>query len=346
MKKVLLGIVVLVLVLVLAIQFNILRLPRTWKANPPSVSTTTAALPGDTELPTGVGTKSNGGTSPILAGKSVMLSFVFGGVKRSYVLHVPKGYDGSKKYPLMLSFHGNGGSGVGQETKSGFSTVADAHSFLVAYPDSDPNYKEGGQWKLLGANNDIDFSKALIAAVESRYSIDASRIYVSGFSMGGGITQALACSYPSKLAGFAVVSENLKDNFASRCDPSVPISAVFFHGTADTVSPYAGGANGLNGTITWSSQKTTEFWVDKNGCSTPPATERFPDTLTDGSKVTDTKQVWTGCRAETSVTFYTIEGGGHAWPGGTPSKNNQVGPASTGLNASLVIWQLLSPMRR
>jgi polyhydroxybutyrate depolymerase len=31
-----------------------------------------------------------------------------GGLKRSYLVHVPRSYDGSKPYPVVLAFHGGG----------------------------------------------------------------------------------------------------------------------------------------------------------------------------------------------------------------------------------------------
>jgi polyhydroxybutyrate depolymerase len=34
-----------------------------------------------------------------------------------------------------------------------------------------------------------------------------------------------------------------------------------------------------------------------------------------------TRTAWPGCTAQTEVTLYTIEGGGHAWPGADPAKN-------------------------
>ncbi|HEY4522776.1 MAG TPA: hypothetical protein VJK73_00175 [Candidatus Paceibacterota bacterium] len=286
----------------------------------------------------GGGSGDDGGTSTV-SGKSITLSLIFGGIQRSYILHIPTGYTTSKKYPLMISFHGNGGSGLGQELKTGFDAVADASGFFIAYPDA-----VSGTWQLAGRTNDIDFAQSLLTAIESNYSIDASRIYASGFSQGGGVAQGLTCTVPNKIAGMAVVSENLSQKMAGLCNPTVPVTAVFFHGTADPVSLYEGG--NYKGGNTYSSLQTAEFWVKANGCSSSPDTMPFADTLSDGSRVTNTKQVWTGCGGGVTVTFYTIEGGGHAWPGGTPSKKTEVGPRSTGVNASQVIWNTLSSMRR
>lgn len=243
----------------------------------------------------------------------------------------------------MVVFHGNGGTGAKMENTTGFSPIADANGFFAAYPDSNPNYAQGAQWQITGTgSDDLAFSLKLIAAIKASYSIDASRVYISGFSEGGGMVEALACMASDQLAGAADVSENLGPGVATRCKPAKPITFVFFHGTADPVSYYDG--SNYKGGNTYSSQKTAEFWAGKNGCNMTPTKTTFADTLSDGSKVTDNKQVWSGCSLGASVTFYTITGGGHAWPGDTDG--GKYGPSSVGLNASQIIWQILSAARR
>jgi polyhydroxybutyrate depolymerase len=279
----------------------------------------------------------------VAPGESGTRALAFGGAERSYVIHVPAGYDASTPYPLLISFHGNGGTGASQESKTGFSELADANGFIVAYPDSNPDYKEGGQWQLTGKGNDIDFTLALITALQKAYSIDSSRVYLAGHSEGGGLTHALACTHTGTFAGFAVVSTNLNDTIAGACHPSMPITAIYFHGTKDPVSYYEGG--NYKGADTWSAPETAEYWVKADGCSGQPSSTSVSDTLTPGGATTDTKQVWGGCLGGTSVTFYTVEGAGHDWPGGTPSNKSQLGPHAN-LPASQIIWDTLSKARR
>ena len=49
--------------------------------------------------------------SPALPPGDSMQTVQVGGVSRSYVLHVPPAYDGSKPVPLVVDFHGLAGSG-------------------------------------------------------------------------------------------------------------------------------------------------------------------------------------------------------------------------------------------
>jgi len=295
------------------------------------------ATPGSTSeqkpgFATGGSSSASGSGVP---GKSTTLSLTFGGAERTYILHTPSGYDRSKRYPLMISYHGAGGTGAGHEQKTGFDAVADENGFFVAYPSA-----VQGDWKITGGSNDIEFSKALIGAIESSYSIDSSRVYVSGFSAGGGMAQAMACVATDTIAGMAYASNTLGPKKAEQCKPPLPITIVGFSGTADVGSE----ADPRNN---YSSQQTAEFWVSQNGCATTPIITHFPDTLTDGRKVTDTKQVWSGCKNDVTVTLYTIKGGGHAWPGGVPSENEtDIKVGSADLDASRVIWDTLGVYRR
>lgn len=280
-------------------------------------------------------TASGDGVSSVSPGASATLSLTFNGVERTYILHVPAEYDTAKKYALMISYHGEGGSGLGQEQKTGFDVVADKNGFLVAYPSA-----VKGDWQLTGSGSDIEFTKSLIAAIEQAYSIDSSRIYVSGFSAGGGVAMALACAATDKVAGMAYASNTLGSRKVQQCHPSLPIATVGFSGTKDVGSD----ADTRNN---YSYQQTAEFWATQNGCNATPAVSHFPDTLTTGAKVTDTKQVWGGCKNGVTVTLYIIEGGGHAWPGGVASRNEtDIKVGSTELDASTVIWDTLSVYKR
>src|SRR5438067_1468350 len=63
---------------------------------------------------------------------------------RTYELHVPAGLTGTQ-VPLLLSLHGAGSNGTQDESFTGWSGFADAHEFIVAYPDARPN-SGGGVW--------------------------------------------------------------------------------------------------------------------------------------------------------------------------------------------------------
>src|ERR1700735_2016739 len=58
-------------------------------------------------------------------------TFRWGGLTRTYTVHVPPG----PPFGLVLNLHGSGGSGNGQQGLTDFDAVADANNLLVLYPD-------------------------------------------------------------------------------------------------------------------------------------------------------------------------------------------------------------------
>jgi polyhydroxybutyrate depolymerase len=268
---------------------------------------------------------------------STTLTLSYQGDTRDSVIHLPAQYDPAAAYPLMLVFHSNGGTGAAMERISNFDTVADQSGFIVAYPDS-----VGAEWVLSGQNSDVGFTMQLIQSIESAYHVDPTRIYVSGYSQGAGLAQQVGFCDPTVVAGVADVAENLNPGWQSVCRPSAPLTYVEFHGTGDPISPYYGGSS-ATGTI-YSSQQTATTWAQVDGCPniTYPASTTFPDTLSDGSSVTDTLEAWGSCAQNTTVAFFTITGGGHTWPGGAQNGSQTNGLVSEGLNGSGAIWQILS----
>ena len=117
------------------------------------------------------------------------LMFVHDGIERQYDLYVPAGYDGSTSVPLILDAHGWRYSSTSQKLLSGFDRIADAENLLVVYPQG-----TGNSWNIESkccppaSNDGIDdlvFMLALIATIKSEANIDSSRIYATGYSLGG-----------------------------------------------------------------------------------------------------------------------------------------------------------------
>ena len=273
-----------------------------------------------------------------IAGQNGRYTLVVGGVPRTFIVHVPSGYDKTAR-PLMIVYHAAAGSGANMQKTTGFDAVADADSFFVAYPDNATQ----GEWNTSGPTNDITFTKAMIQFIEQQYRIDPAQVFASGFSAGGNFVQVLACTMADWFAGFGNVSGALDSRIYGNCVPTRPTTAVLFYGTADPIVPYDGDYSSPV-RPEYSAQQSAQFWAGLNGCQSAPSTTPFADTLSDGSSVTDTLESWSTCAAGTSISFYTIDGGGHAWPGSTDTAADRAsfGPTSQGVDASQVIWQILS----
>src|SRR5436853_379018 len=61
-------------------------------------------------------------------------SLEVGGRKRAYLVHVPKSYDGSRPFPVVLAFHGGGSNAEQMARFCGLSDKADQAGFLAVYP--------------------------------------------------------------------------------------------------------------------------------------------------------------------------------------------------------------------
>jgi polyhydroxybutyrate depolymerase len=272
----------------------------------------------------------------LAAAQSTLMTLTFGGQYRTYVLYVPARYQAGHAYPLMLVEHGDHGTGQQMEATTGFDALADAEGFFVAYPNS-----RGPDWIFQGANNDVEFNAAVVGAIEGQFSIDPSRIYVSGFSDGGRMATVYACHQPAgnAVAGLAVVANDENTKLEASCNGQPPIPTVLFHGTADPISPYDGNRSEV------SAPATAAYWAGFDGCSSRMWQATRPDELSNGQTTTDSDQAWVRCSNGVSVSFYTINGGGHSWPGSVSKVQNPVpatGPVSMGLDASKIIWHTLS----
>lgn len=112
------------------------------------------------------------------------------GKERKYILYVPDNV--SENPPLVFSLHG----AAGHDTdRSPFRTsVADSEGCIVVYPQGNDQFFPvfGGYipgWNSTGeANEDTEFFKAIIKAVDEEYDIDLDRVYCCGFSNGGMMT--------------------------------------------------------------------------------------------------------------------------------------------------------------
>src|SRR6266567_6640825 len=133
------------------------------------------------------------------------------GVKRTYRLHVPVGYDAAKPWPLVFVLHGMGGNGKGMEALTGMSAKADAEHFIAVYPDAigSPTRWNAGinpDIPRVPGDDDVKFLTAVIDRLEKELHVDGKRIYVCGFSSGGIMSYRLGAELSGRLAAIGVVS--------------------------------------------------------------------------------------------------------------------------------------------
>ena len=270
------------------------------------------------------------------------LSIKVGGVTRNYLLHSPANLPAGKSAALVLVFHGGGGHDWNMPGFTHFDELADQESFYVAYPDAVNRHWNDSRGE--SDADDVGFTRELIATLEKAHAIDPRRIYATGISNGGFFSNRLACDLGDKIAAIASVAATMPKPLASDCKPARPISVLYMQGTDDPLVPINGGTvgfvKGRGRGENISLADAAKFWREVDHITSAPQTKDLPDHYNDGTHVR--LQLWTGGKDDTEVDVYTIEGGGHTWPGGAQYLPKIiVGKASQNLNATRTIWEFL-----
>lgn len=257
---------------------------------------------------------------------------------RSYRLHVPP----AEPSGLVISLHGGGGTGAGQEALTDFDAVADAADLLVVYPDG---YDKAGPTG--GASpadrrhlDDVGFLVALAAKLVHDFDIAPGHVFATGMSNGGFMSNRLACDRADIFAAVAPVAGTL--GVGVTCNPSRPVSVLEAHGTADPLVPFNGGAvrgrGGLSHSISVAS--LVDRWRAVDGCQGDPSAAELPD-VGDGTMVHLFDS--SSCAAGTEVISYQIDNGGHTWPGGRQYLPKAViGATTRAFDGSQVIAQFFA----
>jgi predicted peptidase len=153
-------------------------------------------------------------------------------VSLKYLLYLPKGYGDTQDqaWPLLLFLHGAGerGDDLNLVKKHGPPKLIEQgreFPFLVVSPQCPLN----SWWP-----EQVDALIALLDEVQSKYAVDADRVYLTGLSMGGFGTWTLISRHPERFAAAAPICGG-GDRYLARRLKDVPVWA--FHGAKDPVVP-------------------------------------------------------------------------------------------------------------
>jgi polyhydroxybutyrate depolymerase len=281
-------------------------------------TTTTAAKPASTGRSA---TPSAGCTAP--AAPATEETIDVAGAPRRFLIALPD--DPKRPAPLVLDLHGLGESAEQQVAYSKLPAEGTKAGAIVVTPASD---NSANSWALppLG-NKDADFMRAVLDHVEATRCVDSSREVAAGISNGAALSVGLICALDGRLAAIYPVAGV---NTLRPCATATPTTIIAFHGTKDGVIPYAGGKlfsgvpGGLeNPRLRQLLQGPTRAifdriqlqpvdtamagWARQFGCAATPEVQPI------GADVQH--RTYPGCRDDVKVQLYTVDGGGHTWPG-------------------------------
>jgi len=159
-------------------------------------------------------------------------------VTSEYLIYLPKDYDAHMKtrWPLMLFLHGSGerGTNLSKVAVHGPPKLvkqARDFPFIIVSPQCPANQR----W-------DNDALMALLDEIEEKYSVDKSRVYLTGLSMGGYGAWNLGLSYPERFAAIAPICGGGDISVLLLADPKragalKTLGVWAFHGGKDQVVP-------------------------------------------------------------------------------------------------------------
>ncbi len=183
------------------------------------------------------------GTDPLATAKGDLYMAYrssFDGKLVPYRVYVPTSYSPSKKYPLVVLLHGAGGdeSDFIEAYKGEWPKLAEQHGYILASvtgrgPLSGYSKESGGEQDVLD----------VMELVKQRYSIDSSKVFLGGHSMGGGGTWRLGMAYSADFAGLipiAGTSAQLAPGLDAQMKKGIRMPVLMICGESDALVPAPG----------------------------------------------------------------------------------------------------------
>jgi len=222
--------------------------------------------------------------TPTVQSRNIKHTIPVEDAERNYWVHEPLSLEENQPVPLIIVMHGLG-SKPQSMFKAGFNDLADRENFLVLYPE-------------LMDGDSTDLIEDFLDDVEEFYAIDSSRVFMTGFSLGGMRSYRAACIFSDRFAAIAPVAGagECTDNL-----PTHPVSVLHIHGLADPEVPFQGGGNANHPAV----EEAIGFWVGFNECGIKP------QEIIEG-EITHKK--YSGCKKATAVELITIDAMVHKWP--------------------------------
>ena len=265
-----------------------------------------------------------------IAQETLKESIVHDDLVRDYIVHIPSSYDNKVPIPLVLCFHGYGGTASGI-SYTNFNDVSDTANFIVVYPQGTLLKRKShwniGGWTLDSKIDDVGFISSLLDSLSERYNINQSRIYSTGMSNGGYMSFLLACQLSDRIAAIASVTGSMTPQTYNLCNPQRPIPVLQIHGTNDQKVPYKG-----NRKWSLSINKVLEYWINHNNCDITPVEMSFPD-INNSNESNVHRLSWLNGDNSVITDHIIVNGGGHDWFGVWGNMD---------INSTAEIWKFFS----
>jgi polyhydroxybutyrate depolymerase len=277
--------------------------------------------------------------TPIGGPGDYRFSFIHDGIRREYLVHVPRSYHGAPT-PMLIALHGGGGDAAFQADDSKYKLISksDQGGFIAVFPNGYSRFPSGilATWNAgtccgkaqENKVDDVGFIRAMIARIETQTNIDRRRIFATGMSNGAMMSWRLACEAP-EIRAIAPVAGT--DNTPA-CKPPRPVPVIEFHAADDDHVPFNGGVGVGPSHVDFVSVPATQAkWVQIDR-----ADSNAKRVLNVAGAHCDLH------RGPAPVELCLTDTGGHSWPGGGNQQGRKT--PSMAISANDLMWNFFSSL--
>ncbi|MFA5831877.1 MAG: T9SS type A sorting domain-containing protein [Bacteroidota bacterium] len=254
-------------------------------------------------------------TTSLRPNRAEVRKFNIGGITRHHIVFRPKGRESEINRPVLIHLTGYDDAIDYEINYIRFHLYGDTAGFVTVYPEAYQRRWNSTAFEINGwptsNTDDVAYISALIDTLRAQYSIDTTRVFVSGWSNGGTMANLIATKLAHRITAACVVDGALTPTIVNGYSPKRPVPIMILNGTEDPYVPYTGGGN------RYTVEQTVGIWQTWNN-----ATVRVDSTVMDGNSNDQSSVLrvrYYGSRVDTPlVVFYRIDNGGHEWPGAPP----------------------------
>jgi polyhydroxybutyrate depolymerase len=155
----------------------------------------------------------------------------------------PPGWDGRARLPTGLFFHGFRGSAADSMADTELRRDFAQAGILLILPDGLDGtwaHRASPRTASPGARDELAFIAAIMADIRSRWPVDETRLFASGFSQGASMVWDLAC-HAGGFRAYIPVAGAFWEPYPTTC-PGGPANLLHIHGLADPTIPLEGRA--------------------------------------------------------------------------------------------------------
>lgn len=171
--------------------------------------------------------------------------------------------------PAFVYFHGAGGSGR-TIFEAPFAEALVARGYAVIAPNGleRPDSRFGPGWffrpESPALRDELAFTRELIADAAARHGVDAERVVLSGYSIGGSLVWYLACRDRTLAAAYTPYAGGFWRPLPTDCDG--PVRLLHTHGWRDQTVPLEGRPLGGGAIYQGDIFAGLAIWRAENGC--------------------------------------------------------------------------------